>query len=292
MEDLLVDKDQWIAVDLSTKPTRVTNEEWRKLDRKAKSTIRLCVSDSVLLNVSGEPTAKALWDKSGTLYQSKSMVNKLFLRKKLYNLRMKDGESVTENLNVFNTVFDEIVSALLTEEMRRKNMDNQNGEPCLYEDGPRTGTKISHRVGDLNLEGDLNLQENLQRWCAGNAERKGTSEWSVNLKLLIKERDLMMLLLQRQKPPQMKVHPFHFTPHREWFCEYEKYDGGDVFLGDDRKARIIGRGKVKLKLQGGRVRTLPGVLHIPTLARNLISVSKLDDAGVKTVFEKDTCKMV
>ena len=85
---------------------------------------------------------------------------------------------------------------------------------------------------------------------------------------------------------------FHFTPHREWFCEYEKYDGGDVFLGDDRKARIIVRGKVKLKLQGGRVRTLPGVLHIPALARNLISVSKLDDAGVKTVFEKDTCKMV
>jgi len=28
------------------------------------------------------------------------------------------------------------------------------------------------------------------------------------------------------------------------------------------------------------------------LAINLISVSKLDDAGVKTVFEKDTCKMV
>ena len=85
---------------------------------------------------------------------------------------------------------------------------------------------------------------------------------------------------------------FHFTPHREWFCKYEKYDGGDVFLGDDRKARIIGRGKVKLKLQGGRVRTLSGVLHIPALARNLISVSKLNDAGVKTVFKKDTCKMV
>jgi len=75
-------------------------------------------------------------------------------------------------------------------------------------------------------------------------------------------------------------------------CECEKYDGYDAFLGDDRKARIIGRGKVKLKLQGGRVRTLPSVLHIPTLARNLISVSKLDDAGVKRVFEKDTFKMV
>jgi len=80
---------------------------------------------------------------------------------------------------------------------------------------------------------------------------------------------------------------FHFTPHREWFCEYEKYDGGDVFLGDDRKARIIGHGKVKLKLQGGRVRMLPGVLHILAL-----DIRKMDDAGVKTVFEKDTCKMV
>ena len=30
---------------------------------------------------------------------------------------------------------------------------------------------------------------------------------------------------------------FHFTPHREWFCKYEKYYGGDVFLGDDRKVK-------------------------------------------------------
>jgi len=63
-------------------------------------------------------------------------------------------------------------------------------------------------------------------------------------------------------------------------------------LGDDRKARNIGLGKVKLKLQGGRVRTLPGVLYIPAMARNLISIRKLDDVGVKIVFEKDTCKMV
>ena len=85
---------------------------------------------------------------------------------------------------------------------------------------------------------------------------------------------------------------FHFTPHKEWFSEYEKYDGGDVFLGDDRKARIIGRRKEKLNLQGGKVRTLLGVLHIPSLARNTISVSNMDDACVKIMFEKDTCKMV
>ena len=85
---------------------------------------------------------------------------------------------------------------------------------------------------------------------------------------------------------------FHFTPNRKWFCEYEKYDGGDVFLGGDRKARIIGHGKVKLKLQGGRIRTLLGVLHILALAKSLFFVSNMDDAGVKIVFEKYTCNMV
>ena len=39
MRDLLLDKDQWITVDLGAKPMGVSNEEWKKLDQKAKSTI-------------------------------------------------------------------------------------------------------------------------------------------------------------------------------------------------------------------------------------------------------------
>jgi hypothetical protein len=85
---------------------------------------------------------------------------------------------------------------------------------------------------------------------------------------------------------------YHMTPHREWFSKYKKYDGGDVFLRDDLTTKIMGRGRVKLLLKDGRIRTLPGVLHIPKLARSLISVSKLDDAGVNIVFGKNTCKMV
>jgi hypothetical protein len=82
------------------------------------------------------------------------------------------------------------------------------------------------------------------------------------------------------------------TPHKDWLSEYEKYDGGDVFLGDDSIAKILGRGRVKLLLKYGRIRTLPRVLHIPKLARSLISVSKMEDAGVDTVFGKGTWKMV
>jgi hypothetical protein len=72
--------------------------------------IRLCLSNSALLNVSSEDSTKKLWDKLGSLYPSKSMVNKLFLRKKLYILRMSDGISVTGNLNAFNTIITELSS--------------------------------------------------------------------------------------------------------------------------------------------------------------------------------------
>ena len=84
----------------------------------------------------------------------------------------------------------------------------------------------------------------------------------------------------------------HMTPHREWFCEYEKYNGGYVYLGDDSPANIIGRGRVKLKLKDGRTRTLLGVLHIPNLAIKLISVEKMDVAGVKNMCGDGGFKMV
>ena len=53
MEDLLVDKDQWIAVYLGTKPMRVSDEEWNKLDRKSKSTISLCLRFSIVECIRG-----------------------------------------------------------------------------------------------------------------------------------------------------------------------------------------------------------------------------------------------
>ena len=76
---------------------------------KAQSTIRLYLADLVSLNVSEEDNTKKLWDKLGNLYQSNSMVNKLFLRKKLYLLRMSDGDSIIEHMNAFNTVINQLL---------------------------------------------------------------------------------------------------------------------------------------------------------------------------------------
>ena len=39
MEYLLVDWEQWIAVDPSTKPTATSQDDWDKLERRERSTI-------------------------------------------------------------------------------------------------------------------------------------------------------------------------------------------------------------------------------------------------------------
>jgi len=67
---------------------------------------------------------------------------------------------------------------------------------------------------------------------------------------------------------------------------------GWCFLGYESTNKIIGQGKVNLKLMDGSIRTLPSVIHIPGLARNLIYVRKMNDTGVKIVFEKETYRML
>jgi hypothetical protein len=41
---------------------------------------------------------------------------------------------------------------------------------------------------------------------------------------------------------------YHMTPHREWLYEYEKYEGGDMFLGDKSTTKIVERGIIRMIL--------------------------------------------
>lgn len=74
-------------MDPSTKPTTMSKEDWENLERKEKTMIHLCFLDLILLNVFGEYSENKSWEKLGNLYQSMFLVNKLFLRNKLYHLR-------------------------------------------------------------------------------------------------------------------------------------------------------------------------------------------------------------
>jgi len=74
------------------------------MELKTASTIQLYLADEVMCNVMDEETITGLWSRLATLYMTKSLSNKLYLKKQLYELRMKEGTEMLKHLNFFNKV--------------------------------------------------------------------------------------------------------------------------------------------------------------------------------------------
>ena len=124
MEDYLYQKDLYLPLSRKiNKPMSMTDTEWDILDRKALGTIQLCLAVSVAFNISKEMTTEGLMLTLAKLYEKPSASNKVFLMKRLFNMKMSEGGYVVDHLNEFNTVtsqlssvginFDDEVRALL-----------------------------------------------------------------------------------------------------------------------------------------------------------------------------------
>lgn len=92
------------------KPEGITHTQFAEKDEIAKTDILLALDDKVLFNVQTvDTTMKVLGDGLHRVYEDKSLVNKIFLRRQLYNLKMKDGTSVHEHLNLFNCLANDLL---------------------------------------------------------------------------------------------------------------------------------------------------------------------------------------
>ena len=77
---------------------------------------------------------------------------------------------------------------------------------------------------------------------------------------------------------------FHICIHKEWFTTYDYVQGGGYLLMGDNtlcNRNIVGIGSIQIKMSDCVIRTLTNVRHIPTMTRNLISLSTLDLKGYK-----------
>ncbi|WVZ13527.1 hypothetical protein V8G54_011093 [Vigna mungo] len=73
---------------------------------------------------------------------------------------------------------------------------------------------------------------------------------------------------------------FHATSQKEFFENYVLGNLGKVYLGNEQSCEIVGKGVVKIKLNGS-IWELKNFRHIPDLTRNLISVGQLVNDGYK-----------
>jgi hypothetical protein len=111
MEDYLYQKDLFLPLGrVAKKPMAMKDKEWEILDRKALGTIRLSLEASVDFNILKENTTKDLMDMLAKLYEKPSASNKVFLMKRLFNMKMSKGGSVADHLNDFNMVTNQLSS--------------------------------------------------------------------------------------------------------------------------------------------------------------------------------------
>ena len=68
--------------------------EWVEMDEKAASAIRLNLGDEVIHNMLEAKTTKEVSKKLEGLYMRKNLTNKLYMKKQLYCLHMKEGSDL------------------------------------------------------------------------------------------------------------------------------------------------------------------------------------------------------
>ena len=75
----------------SKKPESMKLEDWEEMDEKAANAIKLHLTDDVVNNIIDEESVCGIWTKLENLYMSKTLTNKLYLKKQLYALHMGEG---------------------------------------------------------------------------------------------------------------------------------------------------------------------------------------------------------
>ena len=106
MEDYLYQKHMYLPLSGKIKKlSSMIDTKWEILDRKAFGTVRLCLATLVAFNISKETTIEGLIKALEKLYEKPSALNKVFLMKCLFNMKMSEGGyNVAGHLNEFNMV--------------------------------------------------------------------------------------------------------------------------------------------------------------------------------------------
>ncbi|GKA15377.1 retrovirus-related pol polyprotein from transposon TNT 1-94 [Tanacetum coccineum] len=89
---------------LKVLPADMEAQTKAELNKKAYSAVILCLGNKVLREVTRETTAARVWSKLETLYMTKSLANKLYLKKKLYTFYMPVGQTIFEHIDEFNKI--------------------------------------------------------------------------------------------------------------------------------------------------------------------------------------------
>ena len=83
-------------------PKTYSNEQKKEVIMKAYNTLILSLRDKVLWEVSQMKTATELWLKLESLYMTKTLSSRLYLKAKFFTFKMSKGQKLQGHIDSFN----------------------------------------------------------------------------------------------------------------------------------------------------------------------------------------------
>ena len=80
------------------------------MDRRTLATIRLTLAPIVAFNIVNKRMTKGLMAAICNIYEKPSASNKVYLMRRLFNLKMTESQLMDKHLNEFNTIMSQLQS--------------------------------------------------------------------------------------------------------------------------------------------------------------------------------------
>ncbi|KAE8732732.1 hypothetical protein F3Y22_tig00001750pilonHSYRG00022 [Hibiscus syriacus] len=160
-----------------TKPASMDEEDWEELQQRAAGTIRLCLSDEVMYHVMHLSSPDEIWRKLESQFMSKSLTTKLYLKQRLYGLKMQDDHDLAQHVNVFNQIVSDLARLDVKIEDEDRAMILLCSLPSSYE----------HMVTTLTYGKEtINVEEITAALLAHNQRKQNAGESSQADSLYVK----------------------------------------------------------------------------------------------------------
>ena len=161
------------------KPEKMEQVDWDLLDHQVLGVVRLTLARNVVLNIVKEKTTADLMKTLSNMYEKPSASNKIFLMRRLFNLKTAEGASVTDHINKFDVITTQLSSVEITFEDEVKALILLSSLP---ESWSTTVTAVSSSSGSAKLKlddvRDLILSEDIRRKESGESSGSALSTQS------------------------------------------------------------------------------------------------------------------
>ncbi|WVZ00646.1 hypothetical protein V8G54_026715 [Vigna mungo] len=277
----------------------------------ALGVIRLTLSRNVAFNIAKEKTTVGLMTPLSIGIEFDNEVRALILLSSLPESWNAIVTAVSSSSGSNKLKFDDVRDLILSEEIQRKeglilritvvSVLHTESRGRSSNKGYGHGRSKERRSNSKNHRSFQN-SKTIECWNCGkvghyknqckNARKNHEDKAEANVASTSGGEDALICSVENKEESWVldSGASFHATSQKEFFENYVPGNLGNVCLGNEQSCEIVGKGAMKIKLNGS-VWELKNVRHIPDLTKNLISVGQLANDGYTIVFHGDNWKI-